>query len=230
MTVAEAAVRRFSCRAFKPDPVPEGIVREILETAHRAPSGGNLQPWRVYALAGAPLATFKALIRTRMGETPRGEGAEYDVYPRELHDRYKARRFQVGEDLYASLGVTRENKLGRLTQFARNFEFFGAPVGLFFCVHRGMGSPQWADLGMYMQTVMLLATERGLDTCAQEAWSMWPKTVAETVGLPDDYMLFSGMALGHADLDDPVNRWRAQREPFEAYGRLLGFEAAATAG
>ncbi len=223
MTVAEAAVRRYSCRAFKPDPVPGGVLREILETAHRAPSGGNLQPWRVYALAGEPLAELKAIVRQKLSENPRGEGAEYDVYPKELADPYKSRRYTVGEDLYASLGVTRENRLGRLVQFARNFEFFGAPVGMFFCVHRGMGSPQWSDLGMHMQTVMLLAVERGLDTCAQEAWSMWPRTVAEFVGLPADYMLFSGMALGYADTEDPVNRWRSRREPFEAFGEMRGF-------
>ena len=226
MTVAEAAVRRFSARAFKPDPVPGGVVREILETAHRAPSGGNLQPWRVYALAGEELAKFNAIMRERLVASPRGEGAEYDVYPRELGDKYKARRFTVGEDLYASLGVPREDKAGRLRQFARNFEFFGAPVGLFFCIHRGMGAPQWGDLGMYMQTVMLLAAERGLDTCAQEAWSMYHRTVATFVALPAEYMLFSGMALGHADLSDPVNGWRAGREPFEAFGELRGFEDA----
>ena len=222
-TITEAVRRRFSARAFLPDPVPGEIVREILETAHRSPSGGNLQPWRVYAIAGEDMDAFRALMRTRLAENPKGEGAEYDVYPRELADRYKSRRFAVGEDLYASIGVERENKLGRLAQFARNFEFFGAPVGLFFCVHRGMGSPQWADLGMFMQTVMLLAAERDLDTCAQEAWSMWPKTVASFVGLPDDYMLFSGMALGKADRNAPVNTWRSQRDHFEDWAEMRGF-------
>jgi nitroreductase len=129
MTVAEAAVRRFSARAFKPDPVPGGVVREILEIAHRAPSGGNLQPWRVYALAGEPLAQFKAIMRDRVVAAPRGEGAEYDVYPRELDDKYKARRFTVGEDLYASLGVPREDKAGRLRQFARNSSSSGLLSG-----------------------------------------------------------------------------------------------------
>lgn len=223
LTVTQALTRRFSCRAFTDAPVDGAVVREILETAHRAPSGGNLQPWRVYALAGEPLAAFKAIMRERLAENPRGEGAEYDVYPKDLADPYRTRRFTVGEDLYGALGVARENKLGRLAQFARNFEFFGAPVGLFFCLHRGMGPPQWADLGMYMQSVMLLAAERGLDTCAQEAWSMFPRTVAEHLQLPPDYMLFSGMALGCADLTDPVNRWRARREPFEAFAEMRGF-------
>lgn len=224
LTVTQAVTRRFSARAFLPDPVPGGVLREILETAHRAPSGGNLQPWRVYALAGEPLAAFKATIKQRLSETPRGEGAEYDVYPRELGEPYRTRRFVVGEDLYASIGVERDNKLGRLAQFGRNFEFFGAPAALFFCIHRGMGAAQWSDLGMFMQSVMLLAAERGYDTCAQEAWSMWPKTVAEFVGLPEGYMLFSGMALGRADLSHPINAWRSRRDAFDDWAVMQGFE------
>lgn len=221
--VAAAVHRRFSCRAYLDKPVPGDLVREVLETAHRAPSGGNLQPWRVYALGGEALAEFKALIRTKAAANPRGDGAEYDVYPKELADKYKARRFKVGEDLYASIEIARDNRPGRLVQFARNFEFFGAPAALFFCVHRGMGSPQWSDVGMFMQTVMLLAAERGLDTCAQEAWAMWHKTVAEFVGLPEDYMLFSGMALGYGDLDAPINNWRSARDEFGDWAEMRGF-------
>jgi nitroreductase len=113
MTVTQAVARRFSARAFKPEPVPGGLVKEILETAHRAPSGGNLQPWRVYALAGEPLAAFKTTMRERLVAAPRGEGAEYPVYPEALADPYRSRRYAVGEDLYASLGVAREDKAGR---------------------------------------------------------------------------------------------------------------------
>jgi nitroreductase len=225
LSVTEAVRRRYSCRAFRPDPVPGALLRELLETAHRSPSGGNLQPWRVHALAGEPLAEFRAVMRQRLAENPRGEGTEYDVYPRELAERYKGRRFQVGEDLYASIGVTREDKPGRLGQFARNFDFFGAPVGLFVTVHRGMGPPQWSDLGMFMQTLMLLATERGLDTCAQEAWAMWPRTVGAFIDLPPDYMLFSGMALGYAQ-DHPINSWRSARDEFDAWAEMRGFEPA----
>ncbi len=219
MNVSAACQHRTSIRAFTEKSVPEAVIREILELAHRGtPSGGNLQPWRVYALAGAPL---RALKQTAAGTAP--EKPEYDVYPPGLHDPYRSRRFVCGEDLYATLGIPREDKPARLRQLARNAEFFGAPIGLFFCIDRGLGAPQWSDVGMFMQTVMLLAVERGLDTCAQEYWALYPQTVAEALDLPDNLMLFSGMALGYADRTQPINRLRTRREPFEAYAALRGF-------
>jgi nitroreductase len=219
MDVAEAVRRRMSTRAFKPDPVPGEVVRELLETAALAPSGGNLQPWRVYALAGAPLAEFKALVAASPMEEP-----EYDVYPPNLWDPFRTRRYVCGEDLYASIEITREDRPARFRQLARNGGFFGAPVGLFFCLDRQLGLPQWADLGMYMQTFMLLAVERGLATCAQEYWARYPKTVASFVGLPDDHMLFSGMALGYADETQPINQWRTRRDPLDVWCELRGFD------
>jgi nitroreductase len=220
MNVSEAVAQRVSVRAFKPDPVPGAVVREILERAAQAPSGGNLQPWRVYGLAGAPLAEFKALVAAN----PFGETPEYEVYPPNLWDPFRTRRYQNGEDLYATIGIPREDKPARLRQLAKNGEFFGAPVGLFFCLDRKLGPPQWADLGMYMQTVMLLAVERGLDTCPQEYWARYPKTVAGFLGLPEELMLFSGMALGRRDESHPINTLRARRDPFESWGELRGFD------
>jgi nitroreductase len=219
MDVGEAVARRMSVRAFRPDPVPGAVVREILEAAKAAPSGGNLQPWRVYALAGEPLARFKALI----AETPMEE-TEYEVYPANLWDPFRTRRYQCGEDLYASIGIGRDDRPGRFRQLARNTEFFGAPVGLFFCLDRGLGPPQWSDLGMYMQTVMLLAVERGLDTCAQEFWARYHGTVGRFIGLPEDHMLFSGMALGYRDEAAPINAWRTRRDPFETWAEMSGFD------
>jgi nitroreductase len=224
MDVSEAVRRRSSVRAFRPDPVPLEVVRALVADAAQAPSGGNLQPWRVHALGGERLAAFKALIQDKLKDSPRGEPPEYAVYPEGLVEPYRTRRFQVGEDLYGALGVERENKLGRLMQFARNFDFFGAPVGLFVTVHRQMGPPQWSDLGMYLQTLMLLAVERGYDTCAQEAWSVWPKTVGAFLGLDDDHMLFCGVALGKRDPEHPINGWRARRDPVEAFARFEGFD------
>lgn len=220
MNVSQAVEARVSIRAFLDKPVPGGIVKDLLVRAARAPSGGNLQPWRVYALAGQPLADFKAIVRANaMGEPP-----EYDVYPPNLWEPFRTRRFQNGEDLYATIGIPREDKPARLRQLARNGEFFGAPVGLFFCLDRKLGPPQWADLGMYMQNVMLLATERGLDTCPQEYWARYPKTVGDFLNLPGDHMLFSGMALGYRDPEAPINALRASRDPFEVWGELLGFD------
>lgn len=220
MDVLDAVNRRMSARAYKPDPVDGALVRELLEAAARAPSGGNLQPWRVQAIAGEPLAALKATMATRRGspDTP-----EYDVYPPNLWDPLRARRFQVGEDLYGALGIPREDKLARLQQFARNGEAFGAPAVLFFSIDRRCGPPQWSDVGMFMQTFMLLAVERGLNTCAQEFWAHYHQIVDDHIGLPEGHMLFAGMALGYRDETAPVNAWRARREPFEAWGELKGF-------
>lgn len=219
MHVSEAVARRISIRAFRPDPPPPGMVAEILSRAAQAPSGGNLQPWRVYGLAGAPLAEFKA----RVAANPFGEEPEYDVYPPNLWEPFRTRRFQNGEDLYATIGIPREDRPARLRQLAKNGEFFGAPVGLFFCLDRKLGPPQWADLGMFMQNVMLLAVERGLDTCPQEYWARFPKTVAGFLGLSDDHMLFAGMALGYRDADHPINTLKASRDAFEVWAELRGF-------
>ena len=219
MNVSDAIAERVSIRAFKPDPVAGDLVAEILERAARAPSGGNLQPWRVYALAGEPLEAFKALAAAN----PMGEEPEYDVYPPNLWDPFRTRRWQNGEDLYATIGIPREDKAARLRQLARNGAFFGAPVGLFFCLDRKLGPPQGPDVGMFMQNVMLLALERGLDTCPQEYWARYPKTVATFLGMPDDHMLFSGMALGYRDPDHPINTLRASRDPFAVFAELRGF-------
>ena len=221
MDVSEAVRRRMSVRAFRPEAPLPALVREILELAHGAPSGGNLQPWRVYALAGEPLAQLKAEAAANGPEA-----SEYDVYPPDLWEPFRTRRYQCGEDLYASIGIPREDRPGRLRQLARNLDFFGAPVGLFFCLDRKLGPPQWADVGMFMQNLMLLAIERGLDTCAQEFWARYPNTVGAFLGLPDDHMLFSGMALGFRDESAPINGWRTRRDPFDAWCEMRGFEAA----
>jgi len=220
MDVLDAVNRRRSVRAFKPDPVDGAMVQELLEAAARAPSGGNLQPWRVQAVAGEPL---KALTATMLQRVASPDITEYDVYPANLWEPLRSRRFQVGEDMYASLGIPREDKVARLQWFATNAQGFGAPVQLFFSIDRRCGSPQWSDIGMFMQTFMLLAVERGLDTCPQEFWSHYNKIVDDHVGLPEGHMLFSGMALGYRDEAAPVNNWRSRRDPFEAWGELKGF-------
>ncbi|HEV2533357.1 nitroreductase [Phenylobacterium sp.] len=220
VSVSEAVARRVTIRAFLDRPVPGEVVKDILVRAARAPSGGNLQPWRVYALTGAPLAELKVAVKAN----PFGETPEYDVYPPNLWEPFRTRRFQNGEELYATIPIPREDKPARLRQLARNGEFFGAPVGIFFCLDRKLGPPQWADLGMYMQNVMLLALEHGLDTCPQEYWARYPQTVARAVNLPEDHMLFSGMALGFRDPDAPINTLRASRDPFEAWGEMVGFD------
>jgi len=223
MNVSEAVRRRRSTRAFKPDPVSGAVVREILDLARRAPSGGNLQPWRVTALAGSALADLKTLVAEKVAGGTMGETPEYDVYPQSLWEPFRTRRHATGAERYKALGVTDKDPAALRDLSLRNYRFFDAPVGLFFALDRRLGAPQWSDLGMFMQTVMLLAVERGLDTCPQESWSNWPKTVGRFIGLPDDHMLFAGMSMGYADEGHPLNAIRTAREPLEAFAELRGF-------
>jgi nitroreductase len=223
MKVSEALDSRMSCRAFSPDPVPEATVRRILETARRAPSGGNLQPWYVDVLTGAPLAALVERVRPLIAEHPLGYTSEYPVYPSPLGEPYRTRRFQNGEDLYATLNIPRGDRPARLRQYARNFAAFGAPVLLFICIDRAMGSAQWADVGMFMQSVMLLAREYGLHTCPQESWSGWYREVAEAIELPASRMLFSGIALGYRDESAAINRLRTERVPLADFATFRGF-------
>ncbi|MBR0684384.1 nitroreductase [Bradyrhizobium manausense] len=223
MNVSEALDKRMSVRAFVDKPVPRQTVEDILLAAARSPSGGNLQPWHVWVMAGEKLSQFKSIVAERLKDHPMGEGTEYNIYPPNLTDPYKTRRFTNGEDLYRTLGIPREDKQARLKQFAKNFEFFGAPVGLIFAIDRQMGLGQWADLGMYIQSIMLLAVEKGLSTCPQEAWAGWHKTITEFVDLPPHLMVFCGMALGYANTDHPVNTLRTDRAGFVEYATILGF-------
>ncbi|HEX4969965.1 MAG TPA: nitroreductase [Steroidobacteraceae bacterium] len=230
MRVSEAIDSRISCRAFHDTPVPQSTVVAILEAAKRAPSGGNLQPWRVDVLTGAPLAEFLGIIRAKQRTQPAGEGTEYPVYPPNLHEPYRSRRFKCGEDLYRTLGIPRENKAARIAHFARNYELFGAPVVLFFSIDRRMGVDQWADLGMFMQNVMLLAREHGLHTCPQEAWAIWYRTIGEFLQLPADHMFFCGMALGRMDESSAVNKLRTERGQLADFATLRGFDPAGVPG
>jgi nitroreductase len=223
MHVRQAIASRFSCRAFLPAPVPFATVRDILDRAARAPSGGNLQPWRVHALAGAPLEDLKARIRPFAPTNPRGEGAGYQIYPDPLKEPYYSRRGDVGALLYRAIGIAHEDRPARYRQYARNFEFFGAPVGLFFSIDRSMGPPQWSDLGMFVQTVMLLARGEGLHTCGIEAWTHWHKAVSAVLALPEEHMLFCGVALGYADPAAPINNWRSPRADLDSFATFCGF-------
>lgn len=224
MDIFDAVASRYSCRAFRPDPVPEATVRDILARASRAPSAGNMQPWRVYAIAGPRVEALKALLAPRMDELPKGEGGDYRIYPEPMEEPYRTRRFEVGEMLYRSIGVARADKPARYRQYARNFQFFGAPVGLFFALEREHGVAQWADIGGFLQTVMLLARGHGLHTCPQQAWVSWHRTVRSFLELPDHMMIYSGMALGYADEAASINNWRAPRAPLAEFASFSGFD------
>lgn len=217
MRVSEAVDARKSIRAYLDEPVSSELIGELLEKAARAPSGGNVQPWRVYVLNGGRMAEFKQrVLASTASETP-----AYDIYPPNLSEPYRSSRFKVGEDMYALLGIPRDDKAGRLKRLFENFRFFGAPAGLFCYVDRQMGPPQWSDLGMFLQTFMLLATEAGLGTCAQEAWSTRPELVGNFLQVPENLTIFCGMAIGYADEAVPVNSLRSDREPLENFATFL---------
>ena len=221
MDVSEAIATRRSVRGFLDAPVDADVLRAIVTKAARAATGGNLQPWHIDVVTGAPLADLKAAISAKLwrGES---ETPAYAIYPEELLAPYRDRRFAVGEAMYAEIGIPREDKAARRLWFARNFQFFGAPAALFCTVDRRMGPPQWADLGMYLQNVMLLAVEAGLATCAQECWAMYPETVGAAIGIPAERMLFCGMAIGFEDSEEPANRLRSSRAPTEEWLTFRG--------
>lgn len=220
MNVSDAVARRISVRAFLPEPVETELLLRVLERAARAPSGGNLQPWRITVLNGQTLERFRTVMEQRIAAGP-PDPPEYPVYPPDLHEPYRSRRFKVGEDMYALLGIRRDEKPKRWAWFRNNFRFFGAPAALFCHVDRRMGAAQWSDLGMFLQTVMLLLQEEGLDSCPQEAWSQFHRTVDEFTGADPATMLFCGMAIGRRDPAHPVNRLRSDRAPLEEWVKVL---------
>ncbi|MDC0131636.1 nitroreductase [Alphaproteobacteria bacterium] len=221
--VSDALNTRFSCRAFLETPVPEADLRFLIETAMRAPSGGNLQPWHMWAVQGEPLQNFVADIRAKMSEKPAGEGSEYYIYPLELKQPYNGRRRDIGERMYQTLGIEREDKLGRLQQMARNFEFFGAPCAMFFAIDKSMQEGQWSDMGMLIQSIMLLARERGLHSCPQEAWAMWSPSVKSFLDIPDNMTFFCALALGYADPDAAINQLQSPRAQVDEVASFVGF-------
>jgi nitroreductase len=172
-----------------------------------------VQPWQIQVINGARMQAFlQHMASQEVREKP-----AYEIYPRELPSPYRDSRFKVGEDMYGLLGIPREDKTARFAHLARNFEFFGAPAAFFCLIEKTMGPPQWSDLGMFLQTFMLLAQEAGIDTCAQEAWATRPNAVTSFLQTPDSQMLFCGMAIGYRDPNAPVNTLVSDRMPLETW-------------
>ena len=222
-TVSEAIDTRLTCRAFTNELPNRNIITSIIERAKRAPSGGNLQPWRIWVVSGQPLEEFKKDIAEKIKDNPMGEGTEYNIYPPNLKEPYESRRREVGRSMYEVLNIPKEDKAGRMKQFMRNFEFFGAPIALFFAIDREMQEGQWSDLGMFIQSIMLLAREEGLHTAPQEAWAIWYKSVNKFLDIPEELMLFCGMGIGFADENDPINTFRSKREDIDDFADFIGF-------
>lgn len=210
MEIIEAMRDRRSVRAYLDKPVARETLEQVLEAARWAPSGTNTQPWRVLAASGMAKqrVTDGILAHIAGGGAP---SAHYDYYPEKFVEPYKGRRWRCGMQLYGALGIGIDDKPARQQAMLKNFDFFGAPLGLFFYIDRAMAKGSWVDMGMFVQSVMLAARGHGLETCPQFALAMYPDIVAEHLGAPENHDLVCGMSIGYADRDAPVNLYRTER-------------------
>ncbi|MEH6788995.1 nitroreductase [Parasphingorhabdus sp.] len=213
MNVTEAVNSRRSVRQFLDKPVDRATLAGVLETAQRSPSGGNTQPWNAIVVTGDALADITAKIKAKASSAPMGENMEYAIYPKDLEGRYEEQRRAVGRNMFDSIGLAQDDSAGRVTQMAKNWDSFGAPVQLFTYTRKYMGPPQWSDMGMWLQTVMLLLREAGLDSCPQEIWAMYGSYMRELLDIDDDHIFFCGMAIGYRDPDAPINNFAVPRVP-----------------
>jgi nitroreductase len=216
LSVADAITGRQSIRAYRETPVPRDVLDRILSIASRAPSGSNIQPWRVWVLQGAAKERLTAAL-IALFEAGQTEPREYEYYPVTWREPYLARRRACGFGLYKTLGIAREDKARMQAQTGRNYAFFGAPVGLIFSIDADMEKGSWLDYGMFIQSVMLAARGEGLETCPQAAFASFPQTVHREVGIPADQVVVCGMALGYPDPSDVVNTFRTEREPLARF-------------
>lgn len=227
MTVAQAITSRMSVRAFTPQPVPREVISELLQTASRAPSGTNTQPWKVYVLQGASQAALvdevcaaHDAIRAQP-ELAADYREAYDYYPEQWVSPYIDRRRENGWGLYGLLGIGKGDKDKMHAQHQRNFRFFDAPVGLMFTIDKVMGRGSLVDYGMFMQNLMVAARGRGLHTCPQAAWNGFAKIILPHIGAGADEMLVCGMALGYADESELVNTFHTPRVPVDEFTHWL---------
>ncbi|MCO5158335.1 MAG: nitroreductase [Aquamicrobium sp.] len=215
--VDRAITSRRSVRAFLPTPVPEETIRDILRVASRAPSGTNMQPWKVYVLTGEKK---EALSRAILDSGIRPEKIawdEYRYYPDQFFEPYLTRRRTVGFALYSLLGIGRRDVERMREQHDRNFTFFDAPVGMIFTIDRRLNVGSWVDHGMFLENVMIAARGRGLHTCPQAAFAPYHRQIRPLLGIPDEEVVVCGMALGHEDETKPENALRSERVPVEEF-------------
>lgn len=217
MKVSEAINSRKSIRDFLNTSVDNDLLKSLLQIASRAPSGGNIQPWKIFVLNNQIMKDFLIFEENWTGD----QIQDYEIYPPNLKEPYRTNRYELGEQMYSLLDIPREDKTARLQQVMKNFNFFGAPAGLFCFVDRQMGPPQWSDLGMFLQSFMLLAKEAGLDTCAQESWSIRSSSVSSFVNAGEELMLFCGMAIGYKNPDAVINNLYSERQPLEEWAHFL---------
>ena len=220
-SVTDAVMTRITVRDFLDKPVPEDVLKTLLQTALRSPSGGNLQPWRVHVMTGDTLKEFKkrASERTLTGKL---EEPTHPAYPSPLWEPQRSWRYKLGEDMYALLGIPRDNKMARMMWLAQNSKFFDAPVGLIITGHKKLDMPQYMDIGIFLQSLMLLAREAGLHTAPQGWWRNWTSVSHELLEIPEDEEVLVGMSLGFGNPDAPVNNLWADRAEMEELVHFYG--------
>ena len=219
--VFEAARTRRSVRAYKTDAVPRETLRAVVEVARHAPSGSNIQPWRVHVLTGATLTRVGGAIRRAFLDDEPGHKRDYEYYTDPVFEPYLARRRACGWGLYGTLGIGRGDHEKSKAFRAGNYNFFGAPAGLVFSIDRTLEKGSWLDYGMFLQTIMLAARARGLHTCPEASIASYPDIVRRELGLTDEWVIICGMALGYADNDAPVNTFQPPRIALEEYAEFL---------
>jgi nitroreductase len=213
MDVYEAIASRRAVRRFTDEAVSREVLERGLSAAAWSPSGSNLQPWNSYVMTGALLAELKTRAVECVAHGDPWDEREYEMYPRALKSPYEERRSAFGKERYSALGIAREDWEARQRAAIANWNCFGAPAALFCYVDRDLGRPQWADVGMHLQTVMLLLRAEGLHSCPQMAWSQVRETVAEVLSPPAGLILFCGMSIGHEDIK--VSYARTGRVPLD---------------
>ena len=218
-SVTDAVITRRSLRAFLPKPVSTDLVQQILTTASRAPSGTNMQPWNVHLLTGNSLRKVSdAVLEDFDNDVPYDEEQPY--YPDKFFEPYLARRRKVGWDLYTLVGIGKGDKEKMKAQHRRNYEFFSAPVGAVFTIHRDLNIGSWLDYGMYLQNVMLLAREAGLHTCPQAAFCGYHKSIRRALPLKEEEVVVCGMTIGYADFDAVENTLETERADASEFLKL----------
>ncbi len=221
MHVDNAITSRRSVRAFEPTPVPREIVEHILRVATRAPSGTNMQPWRVWVATGAAKERLSAAIHHARDTEPDAHEQEFRYYPPEWREPYIGRRRKIGWDLYGLLGIERGEKERMHSQHGRNFDFFDAPVGMIFTIDRDLEIGSWLDFGMFLQNIMVTARGQGLHTCPQAAFAPYHAAIRPALNIPEDQVVVCGMSLGYEDESAPENRLRTERVDLDEFARFI---------
>ncbi|MCE9649189.1 MAG: nitroreductase [Parvibaculum sp.] len=222
MHIDDTLRARKSVRAFRPDPVPLALVREILEMASRAPSGTNIQPWKVHVVAGEIRKRLEAEVLAHRETNPADAAAEF---PRtsKRKEPYTSRMRKLGKEMYSLIGIPKGDQAANWAQWGRNYKFFDAPVGLIFTIDKDLDAMSFLDIGIFMQSLMLAAKARGLDTCAQGAWNNYWSATRRVLDVSEDEYIVCGISLGYADETSPVNTLVSEREPLESFVTFHGF-------